>query len=247
MILRCYIGHDTREQDAYDVCAFSMRRHCTKALHIQSLKHRPLRKQGLFSRPWHIDESGQFIDQRDGRPFSTEFAFTRFLVPELARKEELAGWVLFCDCDFLFQDDIAKLFSLADDSKAIMCVQHSYAPPEGMKMDGMAQLRYGRKNWSSLILWNLNHPANDRLTSHEVNYQPGWWLHGFRWLQDSEIGKLPESWNWLAGWSDKSLQRQAIHYTQGGPWMEGYERADDAQHWLAERTIMKTLPELARA
>lgn len=233
-----YIGWDSREQDAYDVCSYSLRSRSSQPLHIYPLKHRPLRKMGLFSRPWTINETGQFIDQRDGLPFSTEFAFTRFLVPELARREESLGWALFCDCDFLFLEDISRLFSLADDRFAAMVIKHNFAPPEGMKMDDMRQTTYRRKNWSSLILWNLSHPSNEKLTAHEVNYMPGWWLHGFHWLKDEEIGELPEMWNFLAGWSEEGRMVKAIHYTSGGPWMEGYENCPLAQPWWDERKRM---------
>lgn len=237
-MLKIYIGHDSREQEAYDVCSFSLRSRSTKPLHITPLKHRPLRKMGLFSRPWTIDSNGQFVDQRDGLPFSTEFSHTRFLVPEVERRDDGAGWALFCDCDFLFLDDISKLFSLADDNFAVMVVKHNYAPPEGVKMDDMRQTTYRRKNWSSLILWNLSHPANDTLTPLEVNYRPGWWLHGFQWLKDEEIGELPEMWNFLAGWSEEGMIK-AIHYTSGGPWMEGYENCPLAANWWAETQRMR--------
>lgn len=58
---------------------------------------------------------------------------------------------LFCDLDFMFRDDIKKLFALADDRYAVMCVQHDYQPPEETKMDGRTQTKYARKNWSSLM------------------------------------------------------------------------------------------------
>lgn len=232
-----FIGWDSREQEAYDVCAFSLRNRCESALHIMPLKHRSLRHDGLFTRPWTIAEDGQFIDNRDGKPFSTEFAFTRFLVPELAKKQDLDGWAMFVDCDFLFLNDVNRLFELVDPSKAVMVVKHHFYPPEKLKMDRMAQQQYARKNWSSLILWNIDHPANANLTSHEVNYQPGSWLHGFGWLKDEEIGSLPHSWNVLAG-SMESEELNAIHYTSGGPWMEGYENCAYHKLWTDERDLM---------
>jgi hypothetical protein len=40
------------------------------------------------------------------------------------------GWALFCDCDFLFLDDIAELTEYLDPSKAALCVKHDYTPKE---------------------------------------------------------------------------------------------------------------------
>ena len=55
--------------------------------------------------------------------FSTEFTFSRFLVPYL---QNYRGWAIFCDSDFIFLNDIDELFSLADSKYAVMCVQHEY-------------------------------------------------------------------------------------------------------------------------
>ena len=62
---------------------------------------------------------------------STQFTYTRFLVPLLNNYD---GWAVFCDCDFIFLNDVSNLFSNLDSSKAIYCVQHDYTPKE--KQDG---------------------------------------------------------------------------------------------------------------
>ena len=49
---------------------------------------------------------------------STEFTFTRFLVPHLMN---FKGWALFIDCDIIFLEDVTNLFALADEKYAIMC------------------------------------------------------------------------------------------------------------------------------
>ena len=46
------------------------------------------------------------------------------------------GWAVFCDCDFLWLEDISKLFSLKDDNFAVMCCKHDYKPLNDLKMDG---------------------------------------------------------------------------------------------------------------
>ena len=54
------------------------------------------------------------------------------------------GWALFCDCDFLFLEDIGKIFDNVDDAKALYCVKHDYTPSERHKMDGQQQTLYPR-------------------------------------------------------------------------------------------------------
>lgn len=251
------IGHDFREQEAYDVCAHSLRRVASGPLNIVRLQERDLRAAGIYDRPYRVDEKGQFHDERDGRPFSVAFSFARFLTPLVARANGCPrGWALFCDCDFLFLRDPAELFALADPAKAVMVVQHNHRPPDGAKMDGVQQLAYRRKNWSSLILWNLDHPANDALTPRMVNTMPGRWLHGFEWLPDDLIGALPERWNWLAGHSPTTHQPYcgnldrgaslrhcepvaAIHYTDGGPWFDHLCDCPMAWFWIEARDDMR--------
>jgi lipopolysaccharide biosynthesis glycosyltransferase len=162
---------------------------------------------------------------------STEFTFTRFLVPFL---NNYKGWALFCDCDFLFLRDIQKLFDLADPTKAVMCVQHDYTPSESVKMDNKPQATYPRKNWSSLILWNCDHHSNKKVTLDFVNKKQMSYLHQFGWLKDDEIGSLPYQWNYLEGWYN-SNDANAVHYTRGGPWFEKWQNVDYAKEWILEK------------
>ena len=103
--LLIYVGYDSREDIAYEVCRHSIVRRASVPVEVIPLNHRELRRQGLFWRPWIIRGDGQFMDGVDGLPFSTEFSHTRFLVPDLAKKKG-AEWALFVDCDFLFLEDI---------------------------------------------------------------------------------------------------------------------------------------------
>jgi lipopolysaccharide biosynthesis glycosyltransferase len=188
-----------------------------------------LRARDLYSRPTSY-RNGRLWDDLSDAPMSTEFACSRFLVPQLAQ----SGWALFMDCDVLIRADIARLFAQADNRFAVMVVKHEYHPPEGIKMDGQAQLRYKRKNWSSVMLINCDHPANRDLTPELVNTLPGRDLHRFAWLADEEIGALDPSWNFLVGHSDPTLDPAIVHFTEGGPWMAGYEDVVYADEWRAE-------------
>jgi lipopolysaccharide biosynthesis glycosyltransferase len=179
------------------------------------------------------------IEIKDGRmwcpiseaPMATEFAISRFCVPFLQKK----GWALFVDCDIVCLADIAELFALADEKYAVMVVKHQHTPRNAVKMDNQIQTSYARKNWSSVVLWNCDHPANKRLTLEKLNFSPGRDLHAFNWLKDDEIGELNYGWNCLVGIDDPDAVRVGIlHYTLGGPWIEGWAGGPMDDVWNAE-------------
>lgn len=233
MTLPIFIGYDHREEPAYRVCAQSLLAHSSIHISMTKLDLARLRYDGVYHRTYTFT-NGQAVDDRDGRPFSTNFAFSRFLVPFLC---DYKGWAIFVDCDFLFTDDIAGLIPLLDSSKAVMVVKHDYAPADGVKMMGQSQAAYPRKNWSSLIAYNCAHTSNRALTPEVVNSQTGRWLHGFSWLKDDEIGELPKTWNWLSGVDASSDELpKAIHFTLGTPDMKGHENSPYADLWRQELT-----------
>ena len=127
-------------------------------------------------------------------------------------------------------DDMNKLFELADDKYALMCVKHDYTPSETMKMDGQQQTIYPRKNWSSVVLWNCAHPSNSVVTPELVNTESGMYMHRFMWLKDEEIGEIPYQWNYLVGWY-QSKDPKLVHYTEGGPWFEEYRSCEYSKEW----------------
>lgn len=224
---RVFVGYDAREDVAFQVCRKSLLQHSSIPLSITPLDSRKLRHAGLLTRDWYLAD-GQFVDDRDNRPFSTEFAFSRFLVAALCQWEDPA---LFCDCDFLWRRDVADLAKLFDPKYAVQVVQHDHAPEEGLKMAGQHQGRYFRKNWSSLVLWNCGHASNLLLTPDRVNTERGQWLHSFDWLRPTQIGALPDTWNALDGKCSTPGEVGAVHFTSGGPWHPGYEDCAFADEW----------------
>ncbi len=235
--LNIFIGYDGREQVATEVAAHSIRRRTKSPINIHYLKHRDLRQAGLFNREWLIEgDTGNYKDLVDGKNFSTEFSHTRFLVPALMKYK---GWALFMDADMIVLSDIAKLFALCDDKYAIMCVKHNHRPSEGLKMDNQPQSSYDRKNWSSFVLWNCEHPANDFLTIDRVNRMSGRDLHTFSWLGDGLIGSLPYTYNFINKVSPKlplgsAGRPDVMHYTEGGPWFAECKNVPYAHLWLDE-------------
>ena len=188
-------------------------------MNVNHLRLDVLKKKGIYKRD-HDKLS------------STEFTFSRFLVPYL---QEYNGWALFCDSDFIFVEGIEHLFSIAENKYAVMCVQHDYNPDDQKKKLGSSQLLYPRKNWSSLVLWNCNHPSNKKVTLDLINdpNTTGKYLHRFSWLKDDEIGRITHEWNWLVGWYEepKDGKPKAIHYTEGGPWFPQYRFCDYHEVW----------------
>ena len=216
MTLKVFIGWDSREVDAYNVCVKSLKEHASQELDITPIVRDTLIETGEYYRPQ--PEAG-----------SVEFTYTRFLTPYLA---DYNGWALFIDCDFLFTKDVAELFAMTDDEYALMCVKHDYVPRNAVKMDGQKQVSYPRKNWSSCILWNCGHPSNKALTKDIVSEESGAFLHRFQFLKDEEIGEPPLEWNWLEGEYDKPETPPAvIHFTNGGPWFENWQDVDYAELW----------------
>jgi hypothetical protein len=225
-----YIGYDSREAEAFAVCRHSLQRFAPD-IPIFAIELAQMRGAGLYWRPTS-KKDGRLWDDISEAPMATEFAISRFLTPLLARD----GWAVFMDCDILARSDIGELFAMLDPSKAVMCVQHpNYVPPEKVKMDGQLQTLYKRKNWSSVMAFNCDHPANKLLTVDLINSVPGRDLHRFCWLQDDDIGDLPMSWNFLVGTTDPEITPDLVHFTAGGPWFEGYRDVPYADEWLCER------------
>lgn len=223
-----WIGYDARELDAYCVARSSASALCERSIPTHPLVLDACRIEGIYRRQSER-RSGVLWDSISAAPMATEFAISRFLVPHLAGR---GGWALFVDCDVMFRADPRRLFDMADSSYAVLCVKHDQQPKEIMKMDGQMQTVYPRKNWSSVMLLNLDHPAiYDGLTLNMVNTLPGRDLHRFCWLEDSMIGALPSRWNHLVGVDPPRDDAAIAHFTLGVPSMPGYEDCEYAEEW----------------
>lgn len=216
MTARVFIGFDSKEVVAYHVLVQSILDHASIPVSFT-----PIALSGL---------SGIFTRERNQLQ-STEFSFSRFLVPYLSGFE---GWSLFCDCDMLFRADIAELWSLRDENFSVLCCKHDYQPKEEIKFLGQVQTKYEKKNWSSVILFN-----NSRckvLTADYVNSATGLQLHQFKWLEgDEKIGSLPLAWNHLVGVYDYDPAAKNVHFTEGGPYFYDYAGADYSGEWFRVR------------
>jgi hypothetical protein len=225
-----YIGYDPRERAAYGVAQSSLQRRLSTSIPIHALALGDVINRGLYTRPTEVRE-GRLWDVISGAWMSTEHANARFLAPALAK----TGWALFMDGDMLVRSDVAEVFEDLDPAKAVYCVKHRHEPEAGPKMDGQVQQPYARKNWTSFMLLNCDHPANRALTPDLINTAPGRDMHRFCWLESEDlIGELDPAWNWLVGHSDPAIEPKVVHFTDGVPDMPGYENVPYADEWRAE-------------
>lgn len=212
-----FIGYDPREAVAYHVCANSIIRHASTPVALSPLALNNLREYTET----HTDGSNQFI-------------YSRFLTPHLMGYQ---GWAIFMDGDMLLCDDIAQLWALRDESKAVMVVKHDYQTKLTEKYLGAKNESYPRKNWSSVVLWNCAHPANRTLTPAFVEQATGAQLHRFTWIADNDIGELPKVWNWLPDEFGPNADAKLLHWTLGTPCFHEFADAPMASEWHRERML----------
>lgn len=222
-IFDIYIGYDSKEVVAYHTLCQSILEQSSRPVRFTPINLTNLKN--LFLRDRNVLQS-------------TEFSFSRFLVPFLS---SYRGWSLFMDCDTIVRTDITKLFQLKDPNKAVMLCKHDYVPKEDIKFLGQVQTKYEKKNWSSVMLFNNEKCKN--LSLDYVNSASGLELHQFKWLNDNHlIGSLPLEWNWLVGEYPHSEEAKIIHFTLGGPYFDQYHYCDYANEWYhwKERMVSVT-------
>lgn len=229
--IHVFIGFDDQQPEAYDICAWSIKKHSGSNVFVHPLRHRELRKAGIFNRLWSVESDGNWRDLKDQRPFSTTFSHSRFAVPQYYEYlglglDESNRWAVFVDSDFVFTSDINHLISEAKSTgKALSVVKHNYTSSGSTKMDNREQAQYNYKLWSSLMvfdMWSFDVCDEDL----DINNDDGRSLHTFDWYKPGpdQIGSLSESWNFVPNHSEKKvLTPNAIHFTLGTPLHPGYE------------------------
>ena len=210
-MINIFIGFDEGEKVSYHILSESIRRQSSVPVSITPLC---LSNLPEFRRELQTNQS-------------TEFAFSRFLVPYLS---EYKGWSLFLDCDMMFRDDIKNLWDMIDEDKSIMCCKHDYIPKQNVKFRGAKNEAFPKKNWSSFML--MNNQRCKMLTKEYVETASGLELHQFKWTHEENVGELPLEWNWLVGEYNYNKNAKNVHWTLGGPYFEDYARSDYADEWF---------------
>lgn len=227
--INLFIGWDSRERAAFHALVESVVTNTKTPVNIrpiclhqiESIYHRPISAQ------------------------STEFTYSRFLVPYLSGYQ---GHSIFVDCDFIFTADISELLTYIKPQEALAVVKHDYESNCSVKFNGEEQVNYPKKNWSSLMVFNNS--LCTALTPELVETESGKYLHRFEWLEsESLIGEIPADWNFLVGEYDAPKEGEVprgIHYTLGGPWFPQFEACDlndEYRHYfnLAGSAIQKKL------
>lgn len=218
-MIRIFIGFDPKETVAFHVLSHSIMRHASQAVSITPVALRNL--SSLVTRPPNPLQS-------------TEFSFSRFIVPYLCNYE---GWAVFMDCDMLVMDDIAKLWALRDDKYAAQVVKHDHQPKESTKFLGTPQTPYQKKNWTSVMLLNNNRCRT--LTPEYVNNASGLELHQFKWLENDDlVGEIPHTWNHLVGYDAPQKTVSNAHFTLGGPYFKEFSNCEYSKEWFNEKDLM---------
>ena len=207
-----FIGYDSKVKIAYHVLAESILRNSStpvtiSPINLSNLKNIYTRKQDSLA--------------------STEFSFSRFLVPHLMNYN---GWAIFMDSDMVMLSDITELWNLRNEDYAIQVCKHEYTPSSKNKFLGNNQTIYAKKNWSSLMLMDCSKCKT--LTPEYVNTRSGLELHQFKWLDENLIGSIPLEWNWLVGEYPYKKEVHNIHFTEGGPYFKDYKNTEYANEWF---------------
>jgi lipopolysaccharide biosynthesis glycosyltransferase len=212
-----FIGYDPREAVAYHVCVNSIIRQASQPVAIIPLA------LNLFTdyTETHTDGSNHFI-------------YSRFLVPHLM---DYTGHAIFIDGDMIVRGDIAELWNLRRHDLDVQVVKHDYETRMTEKYLGSKNENYPRKNWSSVILWNCQNPANKKLTPQFIEKATGAELHRFTWISDDRIGALPIEWNWLPDEFGSNVDAKLLHYTLGSPCFHEFATTPQADEWHREHML----------
>jgi len=218
--MKVFIGFDSEHPEAYEVCAESIRRFNSNHEIIPLIKS-------------ELEETGLYTREYQGE--STEFAFTRFLVPSLC---DYKGHALFCDGDFFWRTDpqeIEHLVKNLNENYSVWCVQHPpFLTTPNQKMLGKSNMTYPKKYWSSLMYFNNALCTN--LSHESINNWAASWLHEMEWADG--IGNLPAEYNAMVNYY-LFPNAKAVHFTDGGPWLDIHDNLGYSNEWLK---VYKTLP-----
>jgi len=204
--INIFVGYDSTHKGSSESCKASIEKNIGSKLNSYIKIH-------------DLDVSKIDGWTREYKDQSTEFSYSRFLVPYLSNYE---GMSIFCDDDFIFNDNILNLLFFIAPQYSVACVKHNFSKKYDTKFTNAKDVWYDKKLWSSLMVFNNSHPDCKKLTLESVQRETGKYLHQFEWTTDECIASLPDKWNWCEGYSDVADIHDALglHWTRGGPWID---------------------------
>ena len=211
-----YLGYDSSHSDVFDVAE--------KSIHLAVEKCKSGGVASEFFNDYKIEVKKLDINaiSEYTRPYaqqSTEFTYSRFLIPYL---ENYEGFSFFIDDDYIWKWSPTSLFYFLDPEHALACVQYEFDHHDETKMDGEKNVSYPKKLWSSMMIFNNGHEDCKKLTPEVVNTASGQYLHQFEWTD--QISKIPGHKIATEGYDSELLKtHHAVHYTRGGPWIKGMD------------------------
>ena len=231
--INIYIGYDSRHRDLAE-------------LNKKALEHSI--RFGAGSGPTYNEMDKwvpeiKFLDiskipeyNRDYANQSTEFTYSRFLIPYL---ENYEGFSIFLDDDILFTESILPMFYFLDMDDAVACIKYDFDKYAETKFTGEKNVSYPKKLWSSLMIFNNGHEDCKKLTPEVVNTESGKYLHQFEWTD--KISEIPDWYVFTEGHDteETNWRPSAYHYTRGGPWIEGMDTSQIEQLNIYERLLHK--------
>lgn len=212
--LTIYIGYDSTMNDLEGVCETSIRETIKNAhshgRDAEYMKYTPIIKMLDISKL--PDYNREYANQ------STEFTYSRFLIPHL---ENYEGFSLFIDNDFIFKKSLLPMFYYLDPNDAVACIKYPHYEHDATKFDGEVNIDYPCKLWSSMMFFNNSHEDCKKLTPEVVNTWTGKQLHQFEWTD--AISEIPQKYIFVEGYDnpEEKWDYTGIHYTRGGPWIDG--------------------------
>jgi hypothetical protein len=231
--LNIYIGYDSRHSDLAELCKKCLSHGIDWGFGGGDIngcmtKWRPEIK--------FLDVSKIPEYTRDYANQSTEFTYSRFLIPYL---ENYEGFSIFLDDDILFDGSILPMFYFMDSDDAVACIQYDFDKYVDTKFNGEKNVSYPKKLWSSLMIFNNGHEDCKKLTPEVVNTETGKYLHQFEWTD--AISEIPEWFVFTEGHDTEETKWRplAVHYTRGGPWIEGMDTSEIQHLNIYEKLLNK--------
>ncbi len=211
-----YLGYDSSHSDIFDVAENS--------IHESIEKCKSGGNSQEFFNDFKVEVKKLDINTipeytRDYANQSTEFTYSRFLIPYL---ENYEGFSIFIDDDYIWRYSPLSLFYFLDPDDAVACVQYDFKEHDETKFNGEKNVSYPKKLWSSMMIFNNGHNDCKTLTPELVNRASGEFLHQFNWTD--QISKIPHDKIATEGFDRTMLKsHHAVHYTRGGPWIKGMD------------------------